>query len=110
MRTLSEIIEMVKCNKRPDYDELKYALLTYVSMMNNDHNQLKRELLSEKRSSAFIRKLEAENSFNMYKTALNKSPKEYLGWNNDPENPEYKKFHKIGNKLVDKLIKKGNES
>jgi hypothetical protein len=41
----------------------------------------------------------------MYHDALNKSPKEYLGWNNDPENPDYQKFHAMGSKLVDKALR-----
>jgi hypothetical protein len=41
----------------------------------------------------------------MYGKALNKSPKEYLGWNNDPENPEYQKFHAMGSRLVDKALR-----
>lgn len=104
MRTLNEIVEMCKGNERLDYDELRYALLVYVSMMNRDHRKLRDTLLAKESRPEFIRKIEAENSFNMYKTALNKSPKEYLGWNNDPENPEYQKFHKMGSKLVDRLI------
>ena len=93
-------------NGRPDYEELRYSVLVLTSMLNMDHRKLRETLLSEKPKAEFIRKLEADNSFKMYHTALNKSPKEYLGWNNDPENPEYQKFHAMGNKLVDKIIAK----
>jgi len=31
--------------------------------------------------------------------------KEWLGWNNDPENPDYQRFHAIGSKLVEKALR-----
>lgn len=104
MRTLYEIIEDVKDNKKPDYEEIRYALLVYNFLFNMDHINLRKELLSENRSPEFIRKLKADNSFNMAKTALNKSPKEYVG-NDDPENPEYQRRRTIGNKIFDKIMK-----
>lgn len=99
MRTLCEIIEDVKDNKKPDYEELRYALLVLDFMFNMAHNNLIKELSSEKRSQDFVREIKAQNSFDMAKNALNKSPKDYLGWNNDPENPEYQKRRKISNKI-----------
>ena len=50
-----------------------------------DHRHLREELLKEERPAKFIREMKAQNSFDMAKNALNKSPKEYLGWNDDPE-------------------------
>ena len=104
MRNLSDIIEDCKTNKRPEYDELRYSVLVLTSILNMDHRVLREELLREKETPKFIREMRAKNSFDMYHTALNKSPKEYLGWNNDPENPDYQKFHAAGNKLLDKVI------
>lgn len=105
MRNLYDIIEDCKTNGRPDYEELRYALLVYNFLFNMDHKNLRDELLKEERPAKFIRELKAQNSFDMAKKALNMSPKEYLGWNNDPENPEYQRFHAIGCKLVDKALK-----
>lgn len=105
MRNLSDIIEDCKTNGKPNYNELRYSVLVLTSILNMDHNNLREELLREKETPKFIRELKAKNSFDMYHTALNKSPKEYLGWNYDPKNPEYQKFHTIGNKLVEKALK-----
>lgn len=104
MRTLFEIIEEVKDGGKPDYDELRYALLAYQSMFVMDHNKLLNELTSEKETKPFIKKMMAQNSFDMYKKALNKSPKEWLGPNYDPDNPDCQKFHKMAGKLFDKVI------
>lgn len=113
MRTLLEIIEDVKDNKRPDYEELRYALLVYNFLFNMDHRVLREILLSDKEIPKFIKELKAQNSFDMAKNALNKPPKEYLGWNSDPGNPDYQKFREMGNKLLDKVLsnqdKKGDE-
>lgn len=113
MRTLYEIVEDVKDNKKPDYEELRYALLVYDFLFNMDHRVLREVLLSDNEIPKFIKELKAQNSFDMAKTALNKSPKEYLGWDNDPENPDYQKFRHMGNKLLDKVLsnqeKKGDK-
>lgn len=79
MRILLEIIGDVIDGKKPSHDECYYALKAYRAMLNIDHRHLREELLSEKRSPEFIRKMKAETSFDMYKGALSKSPKEWLG-------------------------------
>ncbi len=99
MRTLFEIIEDVNEGKKPDYEEIRYALLAYQSMFVMDHSCLHEELLREKSST--------ELTFSMFKNALERSPKELVGWNNDPDNPEYQKFRKLGHRLFNKIINSG---
>lgn len=106
MRTLYEIISDVKDGKKSDYEEIRYALLVYEFMFNMDHQNLREELLGEKETPKFIKEMKVNNSFKMFKDALNKSPKEYIGWNNDPDNPDYQRFRKAGEKLLDKIINK----
>lgn len=108
MRNLYDIVEDVKDGKKPEYEELRYALLVYVAMFNMDHRNLREELFREKETPEFIRKMKATNSFDMFKKALNSDPKVYIG-KDDPDNPEYQKFRKIGNKLLEKIIKKSEE-
>ncbi|GAA4879331.1 hypothetical protein GCM10023310_69350 [Paenibacillus vulneris] len=79
MRILSEIIDDITDGKMPTHEECYYALKVYRSMLNCDHRQLREELLNEKRSPEFIRRVKADTSFGMYKGALSKSPKEWLG-------------------------------
>ena len=106
MRTLYEIIESTKDGDMTTHEECYWAMLALESMLNIDHRNLREVLLSEKQHPEFIRKMKAENSFNMYKGALNKSPKDWLGPNNDPANPEYQRFRSIGKKLIDKIAAK----
>lgn len=105
MRNLSEIIEDCKLNGRPDYEELRYSVLVLTWLLNGDHRRLRETLLSNKLSPEFIRKMQADNSYTAYKSALNKSPKEFIGWEHDPQNPEYQKWYAAGNKLIDKALK-----
>ena len=106
MRTLYEIIENAKDGVMPTHDECYWAMLAYESMLNIDSRNLRNELMAANRPLEAIRKLKADNSFNMYKNALNKSPKDWLGPNNDPSNPEYQKFRQIGIKLFEKFANK----
>ena len=106
MRTLYEIINDAKDGIRPSADECYYALLAYESMMTMDHGKLRNILSSEKPLPKFIAELELNNSHNMYRNALNKSPQDWLGWNYDPANPAYQEFRRVGGKILDKVIKK----
>lgn len=105
MRTLSAIVEEVKSGGKPDYEELRYSLLAYVSMFNIEHRQLREELMRDKPLPQFLRAMKVDNSFNMYKGALNRDPKEWLGWQNDPDNPEYQKLITTGNAIIDGFSK-----
>lgn len=102
MRNLIEIIEDCKLNKKPSIDELRYSVIALTSLMNMATSIL-RKLYKEDMN--VLEKMRLENIHNAYSTALNKSPKEWIGWDSDPENPEYQKFHAWGKKIVDKALK-----
>lgn len=111
MKTLNEIIEECKTNGRPDYDELRYSVLVMTGILNLVNSELTKLYVKGEMPNEFIRKVKLDGgTCSMYGKALNKSPKEYLGWNHDPENPAYQKFHAMGNKLLDKVIKKMEDS
>lgn len=79
MRILSEIIDDMIDGKMPSHEECYWALQAYRFMLNTDHRHLRDELLAEPRTNEWIRKMKAQTSFEMYKGALNKSPKEWCG-------------------------------
>ncbi|BFH59446.1 hypothetical protein [Paenibacillus azoreducens] len=107
MRNLVEILEEVKHGNKPEYEELLYALLAYASMFNIEHRQLREELMRDKPQPLFLRDMKLKNSFDMYKRALNTDPKDWLGWSNDPENPEYQKILRAGANLIDNAAARG---
>lgn len=103
MRTLSEIIEEAKSGGKPAHEECYYALLAYEALMTMCQRSLMDAAHKEDRAPAF-RKLLSEKMFNTYKGALDRPPRAWLGWNNDPANPEYQRRREIGLKLVDKFF------
>ena len=105
MRTLYEIINSAKDGDMPTHEECYWAMLCYEAMLYFDHTNLRDALMKEP-APDFIRKMKAENSFNMYKMALDKSPKDWIGTNNDPSNPEYQKRRKISNAIFEKVASK----
>lgn len=106
MRNLSEIIEDLKLNGRPDYEELRYSVLAMTGILNMVNSELIKLYVEGKMPSEFTRKMKLDYGVcTMYRTALNADPKKYIGWNGDPENPEYQKFHAMGVKLVEKALK-----
>ena len=102
MKKLSEIIDYCKRNKEVDAYDLKYAVVALTYLLNMANSKL---LKFYKNDMNKLDKLILENHYKACNAAMNKPPKEWLGWNNDPENPEYQKFHAWGSKLVDKAMK-----
>lgn len=109
MRTLSDIVEAVKANERPDYEELRYALLAYQALATFDGMALMRLAEAERRKAVPRLTRSAvwqhEEQFRRFKLALAKSPKEWVGWNNDPENPEYQQRRAAAMRIFTNFIK-----
>ncbi len=106
MRTLSEIIDAAKDGSPTTHEECLYALLAYSALHYFASHAISR--MAEKPDSPFFTPArEHEEEFRRFKTALGRSPKDYVGWNNDPQNPEHVKFVKMGRKLVDRLVGDG---
>lgn len=108
MRNLSSIIEAARKNEVATNDELRYALVALASLFHFDHRALREELTKEKRTPEAFRTIKAEDSFNRYKKALDKSPKEWLGWENDPKNQDYQERIKQAERIFEKFEKGGN--
>lgn len=102
MRTLLEIIDSAKSGQMPSHEECYYAMLALSALHYFDHHVLSE--LDEKHRQAWWINLQINESFGRFKNALDKSPKDWIGWNNDPANPEYQKQRKIGKKILDKVL------
>jgi len=87
MRTLSEILEAIKSGEKPGYEECYWAVLALDSL--NHFNFVALERLSEYKKGPFGPGFEFQESFNREKAALDKSPREWVGWTYDPSNPDY---------------------
>jgi hypothetical protein len=103
MRSLSEIIDAAKSNSSASEEELRYALVALEGLSVFDRTFLIR-FAGDDPPSSLCCKMEATESFRRFKTALAKDPKEWLGPNNDPANPEYQRRRSIALKIFDKAL------
>lgn len=94
MRTLFEIVESAKDGTKPTYDECYWAMLALSALSHFDKQDL-RELAHGKPSKLLTPQFRSEESFKRWKAALNRDPKSYVGWENDPSNPEYQKRRRL---------------
>jgi hypothetical protein len=76
MRTLTEITNATRRNEPVTVDELRYAVCAYDVMFAQSQPSEHRPLMK-----AFFQAAESD-------------PREYVGWNNDPENPEAVAWHR----------------
>lgn len=96
MRTLEEIVDLARSGDKPEYDELRYAVCAMQSLLIFDSRSLMRlaERADEGKSIATLAKVEFEEWFRRMKGANTKSPKDWLGPNNDPDNPAFQERRK----------------
>ncbi len=104
MRTLFDIIEAAKIGDPTTHDECLYALLAYSSLAHFDEQALRQ--LAFKPSVFRTLDREAQESFTRWKTALGKSPKEWLGPTNDPANAECRERVRLARRVFDKVMAK----
>jgi len=102
MRTVGDILEAVKDGEQPSFDEMKYCLLAIEALHFFNLRAIK--YLSEDKT-LFSPKKEKEEALNRMERCLNTGAKEYVGWENDPDNPDFQKNRKNMKKLLDKLSK-----
>lgn len=102
MRTLYEIIEQTEDGGKPTYEELRFALLAYHSLLFFADGDVKK--LQEDDVSQFTKDWVRNENHNRYRKALNQDPFVYIG-NNNPDLPAVKKQREICSKIYDKFMK-----
>jgi len=109
MRTLHEIIEAVKSNQDATVEEMTYAICAMSALSAFDTKSLMNWNKAEKEGRKPFMIYSGEYNFKehhrRWHEALNISPKKYVGWENDPANPNYQEFRKFALRLVDKVSK-----
>ncbi|MNO61326.1 hypothetical protein D3C76_519730 [compost metagenome] len=108
MRTLGQIIEAARVGQKPDVDELRYAVCAMDALMTFDRNAFFRLAEAEQdgkkpflTSSAVWQR---DEHFGRVKRAMEKSPKDYLGPNYDPDRPEVQQRRRSAVALLDKVM------
>ena len=107
MKTLNEIVDAVRNGERPDYDDLRYAICALHALSVFDrHAFMKLAEAESKAKKPFLTtsaKWQWEEHFNRHKRAGAQVPKEYVGWSNDPDNPEFQSRRQMANKIMSKV-------
>jgi hypothetical protein len=114
MKTLSQIIEEVGDGGRPDYDDLRYALVAVNALRGFDQRALlnlvrgKRE--GKKPVLAYDPEYQANESFKRAANAFAKPPKEYVGPAHDPDTEECQRSRRISKKILNKVLERRQDA
>ncbi len=108
MRTLGEIIDAVKDNERPDYEELRWSVLALQALLTFDNQALvdlwRAEDEGRKPVLNSSAKFQFEEAWNRERAAFAKSPKDWVGPSNDPASPDVQQRRVMAFKLLDKAL------
>lgn len=110
---LYEIIESVKSNKPVDKENMIYAIMALDNLWFFDKHAITNLAEAKRGVRPSILNgdpiYQEKESFRRAKQALNKDPKEWMGWDNDPKNPNYQKDREIAIKLLEKVTNSRRE-
>lgn len=108
MKTLNEIVNAVRDGERPDYEDLRYAICAMEALSTFDRMAFMKLADAEKSGKKPFMTSSAqwqfEESFSRHKRAGEKPPKEWVGWNNDPDNPEFLKRRAMASKIMNTVM------
>ena len=107
MRTTLEIIEAVKDGKKPDYDELRYALLVMDYLEGDMHRFVLMDLFGKDKLQGFD-KVRFEMRFKSRQKILNNDAKKAIG-SFDPDLPGRQEERTIHKKIGEKFFGEGRE-
>lgn len=85
MRTLAEILEDAEDGGTPEYDELRYAVLALNALITFDGVSMVRAASDKTMDHSQA----LQDHIRRVSGARSTHPKLWLGWENDPENPEH---------------------
>ncbi len=105
MRTLFDIIELVKDGDKPEYDELRYAVVALSALRHFDSDALRKIAKRESEGKPPLSQYYAEESFKRFKAALLIDPKSYCGPQHDPDTEECQKFRKMAKGILKHVTK-----
>lgn len=110
MKKLGDIIDDARDGKKPEYDDLRHAVCAMESLMTFDrlalHSLADAERNNKKKILLSSAVFQSEERFERIKRAYNKSPKEWLGPNNDPDCKIVQERRGKSLNLVNKIMNK----
>lgn len=110
MKTLSEIIDETKDGGRPEYDDLRYALVAMCALhhfaFKNLNDLAQREREGKYKPTLFGLDYASRERFKQFKAALAMPPKEYVGVSHDPDSEECKRWRAMSKGILKKVLEK----
>lgn len=106
MRTLGEIIDMTQTGQKPEYDELRFTVEALRNLLMTTGMSGISLPPKENASSINWAEVRQEQNIKIFRAACLRSPVDYLGWNNNPDNPEYQKRIKESKRFAEGILKK----
>lgn len=104
MKKLTDIITLVKDGGSPTSDEMRYAICALDALITFDSQALLQlaKGMQENRKPILIYSAnwQWEEHHRRMQRALSKSPKEWVGEDNNPDNPEVQKRRKTSLKIL----------
>lgn len=106
IRTLGEIVDAVRDGQEATIDEMRYSICALDALLTFDSMALQK-IAGDGKQAHLLASLAWPESFRRAKTAYETPPKNWVGWDNDPDNPEFLKRRAMSKRLLDKLAKDG---
>lgn len=110
MKTLGQIIDDVKDGAKPDYEDLRYAVIALDALRhfnwNSLHTLATREKAGKYRADLFGLQHAVEERFNQQKAAFAVPPKQYVGTSHDPDTEECQRWRKMSKNILKKVMEK----
>lgn len=104
MKTLSEIIEATKDGQKPEYDELRYALLVMDFLFIDISQFVMMDLYGKDKLQGWDKK-KYEMKYEHKRKALNSDPKKFIG-SFDPDLPGRQEERETHKRIFDNIMKK----
>ncbi len=110
-KTLGEIIDDVRDGKECNQDDLRFAICVMDALMAFDRQAFMS--LHEGEIEDKSRKIpkyspvcQCLESISRMQLAMEQPPKKYLGWGNNPDNPEFLKRRQFAKRLCERIAEK----
>lgn len=114
MKTLLEIVDEIKDGLKPDYEDLRFAVLALDALLDFESNAIHSIAGGvRKNQKPFLISdpiYQEESGFQRRKKAFARPPKEWVGESHNPDNLQYQKFRAGSKNLLKKFTDSKQET
>lgn len=106
MKTLGEIVDLVRSGGHPKYEDLKYAVCALDTLLALDRMAFLKLAEAEENNNItkplliYCASWHCDENFSRIRRAYAKNPRDYIGWAHDPKNPDAIKKYKASMEIL----------